>query len=63
MHLWEQLYFYYQLQLRQLMCLGNILIGFTFDNLGAMMRMPGLPAIPASENMTIDNDGVISGLS
>jgi formate--tetrahydrofolate ligase len=25
--------------------------------------MPGLPSMPASENMTIDNDGVISGLS
>ena len=31
--------------------------------LGKMMRMPGLPAIPASEGMTIDKDGVISGLS
>jgi len=28
-----------------------------------MMRMPGLPAVPASENMTIDDHGVISGLS
>jgi formyltetrahydrofolate synthetase len=27
------------------------------------MRMPGLPAIPASESMHIDNDGKISGLS
>jgi formate--tetrahydrofolate ligase len=27
------------------------------------MRMPGLPEHPASENMTIDNNGVISGLS
>jgi formate--tetrahydrofolate ligase len=37
--------------------------GFVIPILGLMMRMPGLPAIPASENMTIDNDGVISGLS
>ena len=27
-----------------------------------MMRMPGLPSVPASEGMTIDNKGVISGL-
>jgi len=25
--------------------------------------MPGLPSIPASEGMTIDKNGVISGLS
>ena len=31
--------------------------------LGKMMRMPGLPAKPASENMSIDKNGVISGLS
>ena len=37
--------------------------GFVIPILGAMMRMPGLPATPASENMTIDDDGVISGLS
>jgi formate--tetrahydrofolate ligase len=36
---------------------------FVIPILGKMMRMPGLPSIPASENMTIDNDGVISGLS
>ena len=30
---------------------------------GDMMRMPGLPAIPASEGMDIDNDGNITGLS
>ncbi|WP_343330573.1 formate--tetrahydrofolate ligase [Polaribacter staleyi] len=36
---------------------------FVIPVLGKMMRMPGLPTIPASENMTIDNDGVISGLS
>jgi formate--tetrahydrofolate ligase len=37
--------------------------GFIIPILGKMMRMPGLPATPASENMFIDNDGKISGLS
>lgn len=37
--------------------------GFVIPILGKMMRMPGLPAVPASEGMFIDNDGVISGLS
>jgi formate--tetrahydrofolate ligase len=37
--------------------------GFLIPILGNMMRMPGLPAIPASENMTIDKEGKISGLS
>lgn len=37
--------------------------GFVIPILGKMMRMPGLPAIPASENMFIDNNGKISGLS
>jgi len=37
--------------------------GFLIPILGNMMRMPGLPAVPASERMTIDNDGKISGLS
>ncbi|PQJ79326.1 formate--tetrahydrofolate ligase [Polaribacter porphyrae] len=36
---------------------------FVIPILGKMMRMPGLPSIPASENMIIDNNGVISGLS
>lgn len=36
---------------------------FIIPILGKMMRMPGLPSYPASENMTIDNEGVISGLS
>ena len=36
---------------------------FIIPILGKMMRMPGLPAVPASEGMTINNDGVISGLS
>lgn len=37
--------------------------GFVIPILGDMMRMPGLPAIPASEGMDIDDNGVISGLS
>jgi formate--tetrahydrofolate ligase len=37
--------------------------GFIIPILGDMMRMPGLPAVPASEHMSIDNDGKISGLS
>lgn len=37
--------------------------GFVIPILGNMMRMPGLPAVPASTNMFIDNDGKISGLS
>lgn len=36
---------------------------FLIPILGKMMRMPGLPSVPASEGMTIDNKGVISGLS
>ncbi|MGB6048612.1 MAG: formate--tetrahydrofolate ligase, partial [Flavobacteriales bacterium] len=37
--------------------------GFVVPILGKMMRMPGLPEIPASEHMDIDANGVISGLS
>ena len=37
--------------------------GFIIPILGDMMRIPGLPAIPASEHMDIDNNGKISGLS
>ena len=37
--------------------------GFIIPILGSMMRMPGLPSIPASEGMSIDDDGKISGLS
>jgi len=36
--------------------------GFLVPITGDMMRMPGLPAHPASENINIDNDGNISGL-
>lgn len=37
--------------------------GFVVPILGDMMRMPGLPTTPASEGMSIDNQGNISGLS
>ncbi len=36
---------------------------FIIPILGKMMRMPGLPSVPASEGMQIDNQGKISGLS
>ncbi|MGG8496253.1 formate--tetrahydrofolate ligase [Tenacibaculum sp. TC6] len=36
---------------------------FIIPILGKMMRMPGLPPVPASEGMSIDNNGKISGLS
>lgn len=37
--------------------------GFVIPILGNMMRMPGLPSVPASEGMSIDSNGVITGLS
>lgn len=37
--------------------------GFVVAIVGDMMRMPGLPNIPASEGMDIDNEGNITGLS
>lgn len=37
--------------------------GFVIPILGEMMRMPGLPVIPAAENIDIDENGVITGLS
>lgn len=37
--------------------------GFIIPILGVMMRMPGLPAVPASEGMKIDAKGKITGLS
>lgn len=37
--------------------------GFIVPILGNMMRMPGLPSIPASEQMDIDANGNITGLS
>ncbi|WP_199724465.1 formate--tetrahydrofolate ligase [Taibaiella sp. KBW10] len=37
--------------------------GFIIPIIGQMMRMPGLPEIPASDGMDIDNHGIITGLS
>lgn len=37
--------------------------GFVIPILGDMMRMPGLPAVPAAEGMDISGTGKISGLS
>ncbi|MDD4150078.1 MAG: formate--tetrahydrofolate ligase, partial [Bacteroidales bacterium] len=37
--------------------------GFVIPIAGNIMRMPGLPEIPSSEFIDIDNDGNISGLS
>ena len=37
--------------------------GFIIPILGDMMRMPGLPNVPAAEGMSIDKNGVITGLS
>lgn len=36
--------------------------GFVVPITGDMMRMPGLPAVPAAESIDIDNEGNISGL-
>lgn len=36
--------------------------GFIIPILGDIMRMPGLPAVPASEFVDIDNEGKITGL-
>jgi len=36
--------------------------GFLIPITGSIMRMPGLPARPASENISIDNHGNITGL-
>ena len=37
--------------------------GFVVPILGTMLRMPGLPTVPAAEGMDLDDDGVIHGLS
>jgi formate--tetrahydrofolate ligase len=37
--------------------------GFVIPIVGEMMRMPGLPSNPASEEMDIDRNGVVTGLS
>ncbi len=37
--------------------------GFVIPITGEIMRMPGLPAVPAAENMDVDDDGNITGLA
>lgn len=37
--------------------------GFVIPITGSMLRMPGLPAVPAAEGIDIDKDGNITGLS
>ena len=37
--------------------------GFLIPILGTLLRMPGLPAVPASVGMDISDEGVITGLS
>ena len=37
--------------------------GFIIPITGTIMRMPGLPSIPSSEGIDIDNEGNITGLS
>jgi formate--tetrahydrofolate ligase len=37
--------------------------GFVVPICGEIIRMPGLPEVPAAEGMDIDANGVISGLS
>ena len=36
--------------------------GFVVALCGAMMRMPGLPSIPAAHTIDVDDAGVIQGL-
>ena len=36
--------------------------GFIIPITGSIMRMPGLPDIPAAEKIDIDNNGKITGL-
>ena len=37
--------------------------GFLIPIAGNILRMPGLPVVPAAEGIDISDDGVISGLS
>ena len=41
---------------------ASIGAGFLVALTGSIMKMPGLPNVPASEKIDVDNDGVISGL-
>ena len=42
---------------------GSAGAGFVVARCGDIMTMPGLPKVPAAERMTMDGDGVVSGLS
>ena len=42
---------------------GDLGAGFIIPILGDIMRMPGLPEVPMTENIHIDKDENISGLS
>lgn len=42
---------------------GSAGAGFVVARCGDIMTMPGLPKVPAAERMTMDADGVVSGLS
>ena len=41
---------------------ASIGAGFLVALTGSIMKMPGLPKVPAAEKINVDNDGVISGL-
>ena len=36
--------------------------GFVVALLGDIMTMPGLPKVPAAENIDVDDNGIITGL-
>ena len=42
---------------------GSAGAGFVVAKAGDIMTMPGLPKVPAAEGMSIDEQGVIVGLS
>lgn len=50
-------------QKRDFQFLYSLEQGIIIPILGDIMRMPGLPEVPMTENMHIDKDGNISGLS
>lgn len=41
---------------------ASIGAGFLVALTGSIMKMPGLPKVPAAEKIDVDNDGIISGL-
>ncbi len=50
-------------QKRDFQFLYSLEQGIIIPILGDIMRMPGLPEVPMAENIHIDKDGNISGLS